>query len=105
MTNRYDNDKMYSAFVDTIVYNFGLEVFEALLTKVKEAAETKKSLACFDYEDLELFDINEGLNQIWCMLVLMFGDYGTSPRVGWLNPTTELIQFLEDVVSDLREIG
>lgn len=30
-----------------------------------------------DFEQFEIF---------WMLLVLMFGDYGTSPRYGWINP-------------------
>ena len=38
---------------------------------------------------------------IWQMLVLMFGDYGTSPRYGWIDDTRGSIAYLED----LRSLG
>lgn len=102
MTNRYENDKLYAALIDTAMYNFGSTVFENLLDAVKKAAVENKTIATWD-SDLKDFE-SPDLNQFWCMLVLMFGDYGTSPRVGWLAPSAELIQFLEDVVADLKEL-
>ena len=36
---------------------------------------------------------------LWSMLVLMFGDYGTSPRTGWINDITGCIEFIEFFVS------
>lgn len=102
MTNKYENDKLYAALIDTAMYNFGSTVFENLLDVVKKAAVENKTIATWD-SDLKDFE-SPDLNQFWCMLVLMFGDYGTSPRVGWLAPSAELIQFLEDVVADLKEL-
>lgn len=102
MTNRYENDKLYAALIDTAMYNFGSVVFEKLLDAVKKAAVENKTITTWDSE-LKDFE-SPDLNQFWCMLVLMFGDYGTSPRAGWLAPSAELIQFLEDVVADLKEL-
>lgn len=36
---------------------------------------------------------------LWSMLVLMFGDYGTSPRTGWIADMTGCIEFIEFFVS------
>lgn len=32
----------------------------------------------------------------------MFGDYGTSPRSGWLYVSKDLIDFLKNVLEDLE---
>lgn len=37
-------------------------------------------------------------NCIWQMLVEMFGDFGTSPRTGWIEQRKECADFLEQVV-------
>lgn len=45
-------------------------------------------------------DFNGGAERLlWSMLVLMFGDYGTSPRVGWIDDMTGCIEFIEFFVS------
>lgn len=103
MTNRYENDKLYAALIDTAMYNFGSTVFEKLLDVVKKKATVDYTIIAAWDSELKDFE-SPDLNQFWCMLVLMFGDYGTSPRVGWLAPSAELIQFLEDVVADLKEL-
>ena len=36
---------------------------------------------------------------LWSMLVLMFGDYGTSPRTGWIDDITGCIEFIEFFIS------
>lgn len=36
---------------------------------------------------------------LWSMLVLMFGDFGTSPRTGWIDDITGCIEFIEFFVS------
>ena len=46
--------------------------------------------------------IEDRLNAvIWQMLVLMFGDYGTSPRYGWIVDISGAIAYLKS----LRSIG
>lgn len=32
---------------------------------------------------------------LWSMLVLMFGDYGTSPSSGWIDDITGCVEFIE----------
>lgn len=46
---------------------------------------------------------NEGLNFVWGMLNLMFGEYGSSPRSGWFFYSKELVEFLSDMNVDLKE--
>lgn len=47
-----------------------------------------------DYFEDEQFEI------FWMMLVLLFGDYGTSPRYGWLEidkNRNEIINFIDKI--------
>lgn len=50
----------------------------------------------------ERYDIDmqydEELNVLWLLLVDMFGDYGTSPRTGWIVNRKECADFLESIV-------
>lgn len=36
---------------------------------------------------------------IWEILVLMFGDYGCSPRVGWITDIPECVEFIKFFLS------
>ena len=38
------------------------------------------------------------LEVIWMLLVRLYGDYGTSPRYGWVARTGEAINFLEHLL-------
>lgn len=38
------------------------------------------------------------LEVIWMLLVRLYGDYGTSPRHGWVTRTLEAINFLEHLL-------
>lgn len=44
---------------------------------------------------------------IWFLMVCMFGDYGTSPRSGWIEPENKdkAIAFLNAVLSTYRDSG
>lgn len=41
--------------------------------------------------------IDNGMDQlIYCWLVMMFGDYGTSPRVGWITDMKGAVKWLDE---------
>lgn len=46
-----------------------------------------------DYNDYEVAQ----LELIWMILVVMFGDWGTSPRYGWIDNISEFINFLRQI--------
>ena len=45
----------------------------------------------------------EQLQVIWMICVILFGDYGTSPRSGWIEKKDEFYQFLDDITRTWRE--
>lgn len=63
--------------------------------------ETDSTFLTLDYLEeklhLDMFYDKE-LNVLWLLLVKMFGDYGTSPRSGWIEKRSECVNFLETVV-------
>lgn len=48
---------------------------------------------------------DEQFEIFWMMLVLQFGDYGTSPRYGWLemNNKTKIIAFIDKITKTGQE--
>lgn len=95
MTNRYETDKIYAAMVDTYSYNYDTELVENLLIDLNTNGQVG---AKDEWTD------NEGLDQFWCMFVLLFGDYGTSPRFGWLYGTEKSRSFMKEFYDDLKEL-
>lgn len=42
-------------------------------------------------------NIDNGMDQLlYCWLVMMYGDYGVSPRVGWINDMKEAVKWLDE---------
>lgn len=57
-----------------------------------------------EYEDRHE-PIDEQEEIFWMILVLLFGDYGTSPRRGWLyiKNKNEILKFLNAILQDIKE--
>ena len=105
MTERYENDKTYRALVDALWYNVGADAIKTIADKFKEFNQDKSS-HYFSAEDVDKdWYWNKELNTYWTMFVLMYGDYRTSQRNGWIEKTEESLKFFEGLYSDIKEIG
>lgn len=88
---------IYHDVVDTncVIFKF-IDYFRAC----NKSGESATSWDADDFcgEDLDLQDSH---NVLWQLLVLMFGDYGTSPRAGWIAAEfcAEAADFLEYIVA------
>ncbi len=71
----------------------------------KESNIQKKGPLPLYVHNHEEFD-NEQFEIFWMLLVLKYGDYGTSPRTGWLELTNkkEIIEFI-DTLTELSKEG
>lgn len=49
------------------------------------------------------YDGDGGLEVLWMMCVLMFGNYGTSPRSGWVENTEQCREFLIWITKNTKE--
>lgn len=102
---KYDKDKLYKAFVDMYSCNYSTDALKVIYD---HAVEEYESHDLFEVIKIRISDVdddwydNEGLNFVWGMFVLMFGEYESSPRTGCLIISKELIDFLETVLKDLE---
>lgn len=46
---------------------------------------------------------NSSLQTIWMICVLLFGNYGTSPRSGWIEDVFEFHNFIDEITYIYRE--
>lgn len=100
MTERYKNDKTYRALVDTLWYNVGSAAIKAIVDKFQV-----ESIHYFSAEDIDKdWYFDKELNTYWTMFVLMYSDYGTSPRSGWIEKSEESLKFFEELYNDIKEI-
>ena len=48
-------------------------------------------------------DCRDQLEVIWMICVILFGDYGTSPRSGWIEKKDEFFAFIDAITETDRE--
>ena len=101
-------DKTKEALAILLMYNDAdAEIIDRFIKYIDESARYEptygvKPYATFPAETLiSREDVYEDrLNAvIWQLLVLMFGDYGTSPRYGWIDDTRGAIAYLKELKS------
>ena len=90
--------------INSIVWYNGLYEF---LQPLKAAIEERDSehinsvsvIGCDWYE--KLLKESDQVQFLWMLLVLMYGDYGTSPRTGWLymENKDEIIKFIDEIAT------
>ncbi len=103
MTERYENDKTYKALVDALWYNVGAEAIKKIVDTFNAYDSCEHSFGTEDIDKDWYWD--KELNTYWTMFVLMYGEYGTSPRSGWIEKTEESVKFFEGLYNDIKEIG
>jgi hypothetical protein len=56
-------------------------------------------------EWLKEYDCNHFLRVLWSILVIEYGDYGTSPRFGWIYTDTGVKEVLEEFYEYVEDNG
>ena len=53
---------------------------------------------------LKRYNIDEFPNIVWSLIVLMFGDYGSSPRFGWIDVENKdkALAFLNSIIPQFK---
>ena len=93
--------------LDSITWYNGL--YEPLLRLKKDLLDSNDNGNYMKWNDklepkYEYFSDNQ-FEIFWMMLVLMFGDYGTSPRSGWLclDKKEKIIEFIDKITKTSQE--
>ncbi|MBO7123305.1 MAG: hypothetical protein J6V90_08505 [Treponema sp.] len=85
------SDELYKSFVTMLWYQNYEEVILNMLSK-----QEKDGIIPYD-------DKNGFSEEVWSVLVLMFGEYGVAPRYGWIEKVTEFKTFLQKVYTDMTK--
>ena len=77
MTDKESLEELIEAIKRACWYNGYEEYLEEIKNQIEQTPTNKYSYS-YDYND-------EGFQVVYMILVLLFGDYGTSPRFGWIE--------------------
>lgn len=89
-------DELIDSLDSVVWYNchyYKLNEIKQELLKKQDSGNYK-----YDYGNDEQFQV------IWMILVCLFGDYGSSPRSGWLemNYKDKIINFIDNITTTAR---
>ena len=99
--------KNFSIFEDVVVactYNHNdriiIEGLEYIVDNLKKMYHTD------DYIKIKRpLPYDEEFDDMWGILVCIFGDYGTSPRYGWINCTLSGIRCIKAFTKEYKEVN
>lgn len=93
-------DKFLSVLDNIVWYNGLGEIISSWETKIPDMT----GFITPDYRDKN-YDVETvtQLEFIWMLSVLLYGEYGTSPRSGWIQDITEFRTFIHSITKTYRE--
>lgn len=95
MKERMNDDRLLWALRYAAYYN-GID--DILKEWLKLEPNDNKIITETYYNDPDLSEHEKGEIQIfWMICVLMFGDYGISPRLGWIEDVDGFRQFIKEI--------
>lgn len=91
------------SYIDSLSYNGYDEQVIQLMRWINNRLELKPK----EYVDIPDFisalDCDHPIHILWSVLVLSHGNYGTSPRYGWLEPSQQLINTINTIIHYVEE--
>jgi len=92
-----EESKFYKDFFDAFVsyYSYFGLVDDVRTVKdyiIRNREELNLGYVSIPYGFKFVDDIKE---QLWCILVLLYGDYGVAPRWGWIEDIDSAVMFLK----------
>ncbi len=99
---KYSKELM-DAFAWTCFYQGYEEYLSRAINIIRKAKNNRASICCWNADEWGGFDTYIA-KTLWSILVLMFGDYGIAPRVGWIDEEKykDAIEFLRLVKNPSR---
>lgn len=85
----------------TMNYLFSYNGYNEIVRSLLKHISSHKNKLILPPKRLKYGNESETVKAIlWFILVCMFGNYGTSPRFGWIEKRNEAIEFLNSLLSD-----
>ena len=78
-------EELINAIANIVWYNDYEDDLKSISDYIKHYNREEYYSFAYPKKILETYKVDEFPNIIWALMVLMFGDYGTSPRFGWID--------------------
>lgn len=78
-------EELINAIATIGFYNGYSDVLKNISDYIKYYDREEYYSFAYPKDILKAYNIDEFPNIVWALMVLMFGDYGTSPRYGWIE--------------------
>jgi hypothetical protein len=92
------------SFCDLAYYNGHEEVFKKIYEYLKEHKNDEYTIPFPPF--LDVYHCNDLPRTFWSILVIEYGDYGTSPRYGWIEVENveRIIEEMESFYESIKEL-
>lgn len=100
--NEVTTDKFIDALDGVVWYNGLGEHVLKWKTYDQNSTEFIYPYRMYIHKEIDRSDYDQ-LLVIWMICVLLFGDYGTSPRTGWINDWDGFYEFIDKITATYRE--
>ena len=80
-----DYKELIDAMACIVFYNGYEDVLKDISDYIKYYKRDEFYSFAYPKKILKEYKVDEFPNIVWALMVIMFGDYGTSPRFGWIN--------------------
>ncbi len=101
-TRKVNTENLISALDSVTWYNGLAEYVTKWKTdcpRVEGTLVPEESYCCGEIDSV----IYDQLQVIWMICVELFGDYGTSPRLGWIEDVDGFCEFIDDITALQRD--
>lgn len=78
-------EELINAIANVVFYNGYEDDLKNISDYIKYYDREEYYSFAYPKEILKTYKVDEFPNIVWSLMVLMFGDYGTSPRFGWID--------------------
>lgn len=110
LEKRNDFEKEYAKVLylfSTVAWYNGMEDIIKEMYELEPDSETNYIIyhyydKYFKNEETQDLEAYYQIQVLWMMLINMFGDYGTSPRFGWIEDIKGYKHFLKLLLEDLK---
>lgn len=92
-----DNIKLIRKYIIKENRKHELDIQSSPFSRIVSYPHNRKDILCNNPDNLD--------RVLWSCLVVMFGDYGTSPRFGWIVDIDECIEFLDKMIERFDEMN